>query len=191
MPTPKPVAGAILDKLSFPKAGGGDLSVGGTKENWTLFVVYRGKHCPRCKKYLNILDGMRDQWADAGFDIAVVSADTAEKAEADQKEFNWNFDLGYGLTEDQMAKLGLYVTEPLSGAETDRRFAEPGTFVIRPDGSILLISISNGPSARPELSELLDGMIFNIDNTDSTTMTAVNSFIIDHLNRFTGSRNIY
>ena len=86
MPTPKPVAGAILDKLSFPKVGGGDLSVGGTKENWTLFVVYRGKHCPRCKKYLNILDGMRDQWADAGFDIAVVSADTAEKAEAEEEK---------------------------------------------------------------------------------------------------------
>jgi hypothetical protein len=64
------------------------------------------------------------------------------------------------LTEDQMGLLGLYVTDPLTPTETDRRFAEPGTFVIRPDGSILLISISNGPSARPELGELLDGMIF-------------------------------
>ena len=63
-----------------------------------------------------------------------------------------------------MAELGLFVTEPLSPTETDRRFAEPGTFVIRPDGSILLISISNGPSARPELSELLDGMIFTKQN---------------------------
>lgn len=164
MPTPKPIAGSTLEAMSFSKLGGGDITVGGKKENWTLFVVYRGKHCPRCKKYLNILNDMRDQWHAAGFDIAVVSADPVEKAQADNEEFGWNFDLGYGLTEDQMATLGLYVTEPLSGAETDRRFAEPGTYVIRPDGSILLISISNGPSARPELSELLDGMIFTKDN---------------------------
>ena len=164
MPTPKPVAGTVLAPMPFPKLGGGTITVGGPKENWTLFVVYRGKHCPRCKKYLNILDAMRADWAAAGFDIAVVSADTQEKAQADQQEFAWGFDLGYGLDEDQMKTLGLYVTEPLSPTETDRRFAEPGTFVIRPDGSLLLIAISNGPSARPELAELLDGMIFTKQN---------------------------
>ncbi|WP_339983892.1 redoxin domain-containing protein [Gymnodinialimonas ulvae] len=150
--------------MSFPKLGGGALNLGGTRENWTLLVVYRGKHCPRCKKYLNILDGMRAQWAKAGFDVAVVSADPEEKAKADQNEFGWGFDLGYGLSEAQMGTLGLYVTEPLSSSETDRRFAEPGTFVIRPDGSVLLIAISNGPSARPDLGELLDGMIFTKNN---------------------------
>lgn len=164
MPTPKLTPGIILDEMSFPKLGGGRLDVGGQRENWTLLVVYRGKHCPRCKKYLNTLDGMLGQWTDAGFDVAVVSADPEEKAAADQGEYGWGFDLGYGLTEAQMATLGLYVTEPLSDAETDKRFAEPGTFVIRPDGSVLLIAISNGPSARPELSELLDGMIFTKDN---------------------------
>lgn len=164
MPTPKPVAGTVLEPMSFSRIGGGDLTIGGVRENWTLLVVYRGRHCPRCKKYLGILDGMRAQWTEAGFDIAVVSADPMEKAEADRKEFGWSFDLGFGLTEAQMAVLGLYVTEPLSSAETDRRFAEPGTFVIRPDGSLLLVAISNGPSARPELAELLDGMIFTKEN---------------------------
>jgi hypothetical protein len=36
--------------------------------------------------------------------------------------------------------------------------------VIRPDGSLLLVAISNGPSARPELAELLDGMVFTKEN---------------------------
>lgn len=164
MPTPKPVAGSILAPMSFPKIGGGELTVGGSNENWTLFIVYRGKHCGRCKKYLKILNDMRGEWADAGFDVAVVSADTAEKAQADKDAFGWEFDLGYDLSEEQMATLGVFVSEPLSPTETDRNFAEPGTFVIRPDGSLLLISISNGPSARPELAELLDGMIFTIEN---------------------------
>ncbi|WP_298256264.1 redoxin domain-containing protein [uncultured Litoreibacter sp.] len=164
MPTPKPEAGHILEPLTFPKLGGGDLTVGGPSERWTLLVVYRGKHCPKCKTYLNILEGMRDQWDDAGFEIAVVSADPLEKASADAAEFGWGFDLGYGLTEDQMASLGLYVSEPLSAAETYSRFAEPGTFVLRPDGSLLLVAISNGPAARPDLPVLLDGMIFTKEN---------------------------
>ena len=164
MPTPKPVAGHILDHMSFPKIGGGEVTVGGTRDSWTLLVVYRGRHCPRCKKYLNILDGMRDQWTDAGFDIAVVSADTLEKAEADKDEFGWRFDLAHDLSETQMNTLGVFVTEPLSQPEAERPFAEPGVFVIRPDGSLLLIAISNGPSARPDLAELLDGMIFTKEN---------------------------
>lgn len=161
MSTPKPVPGEKLAPMQFPKLGGGVLEIGGTRENWTLFVVYRGKHCPRCKAYLNTLDAMAADWADAGIDIAVVSADPEEKAKIDLEEFGWGFPLGYGMNEDQMHQLGLYVSDPLSPDETDRRFAEPGVFVLWPDGTQFLISISNGPSARPDLAQLLDGMIFS------------------------------
>ena len=164
MPTPKPVAGEILDPINTPRLGGGEITIGGVRENWSLVVVYRGKHCGRCKKYLKILNDMRQKWRDAGFDIMAVSADTAEKARADSDKFGWDFDLGYDLSEEQMAALGVYVSDPLTASETDRRFAEPGVFVFRPDGSILLIAISNGPSARPDLEELLDGMIFTKEN---------------------------
>ncbi|WP_417270164.1 peroxiredoxin family protein [Celeribacter sp.] len=172
MPTPKPIAGDILSPITLPKLGGGEIVLGGARENWSLIVVYRGKHCSRCKKYLNILNDMRQKWHDAGFDIAVVSADTQEKAQADRDELGWGFDIGYNLTEEQMARLGVYVSDPLTPTETDRRFAEPGVFVLRPDGSILLISISNGPSARPDLEELLDGMIFTVENNRPPRGTA-------------------
>ncbi|MEP2531478.1 redoxin domain-containing protein [Shimia sp.] len=164
MPTPKPIPGSILPSLTFPSVNGDEITVGGQKENWTLLVVYRGKHCPRCKKYLNILNEMRTDWTEAGFDIAVVSADSLERAQADLAEFDWGFDLGYGLSEDQMATLGVYVTEPLSPEEAEGRFAEPGIFVLRGDSSLIVAAISNGPAARPELAELLDGMIFNKKN---------------------------
>lgn len=164
MPTPKPIAGQFLAPISVPKLGGGTLVLGGARDNWTLVVVYRGQHCPRCKKYLNTLNNILGAWHGAGFDVAVVSADPEAKAAADQAEFGWGFDLGYDLTPAQMEQLGLYMTQPLSDAETNRVFAEPGIFVIRPDGSLLLIAISNGPSARPDLAELLDGMIFTKAN---------------------------
>ena len=171
MPTPKPTPDTILAPMTFPKLGGGEITVGGLKENWTLLVVYRGKHCPRCKKYLNILSTMTSDWSSAGFDVVVVSADTQEKAKADQAEFGWNFDLAYGLSEAQMETLGLYVTDPLSPDESDRRFAEPGTYVLRADGSLIIVSLSNGPAVRPDLTELLDGMIFNKTNDRPTRGT--------------------
>ena len=68
------------------------------------------------------------------------------------------------MTEEQMRSLGLYVSDPLSEAETNSRFAEPGTFAMQPDGTLMLVDISNGPASRPDLEELLDGMIFNIDS---------------------------
>ncbi len=160
----KPRINQPIGQLSFPTtAGAGTLTVGQPKDRWTLLVVYRGKHCPRCKRYLNKLNDALADWT-AVMDVVVVSADTQEQATADLQEFGWDFDLCHGLTEPQMRSLGLYVSEPLSDAETTHLFAEPGTFAIRPDGTLMLTDISNGPAARPDLEELLDGMKFNIDN---------------------------
>ena len=169
----KPTAGEALPEISFPKLGGGTLSVGGASEGWTLFIVYRGKHCGRCKKYLNILEGMQKDWEDAGFTIVTVSADPEEKAQADIEQFGWTFDIGYDLSEAQMQELNLYISDPLTPDETDRRFAEPGIFCVRPDGTIQIAAISNGPAARPELAELLDGMIFTIENDKPARGTVI------------------
>jgi peroxiredoxin len=160
----KPKVGANVEKISVPMVGSDQISViGEAKDRWTMLFVYRGRHCPRCKRFLNKLNAVLPDWT-PHMDVVVTSADTAEKAATDQAEFGWDFDLGYGLQQEQMRALGLYVTEPLSDAETTGNFAEPGAFAIRPDGTLMLVDISNGPAARPDLEELLDGMIFNITN---------------------------
>lgn len=168
---PKPHVGAPIGDISFPTVDDRTVHIGRPKERWTMLFVYRGKHCPRCKRFLNKLNNALAQWT-AVMDVIVVSSDTAEKARADQAEFGWDFDLAYGLTEDQMRSLGLYVSDPLSEAETSSRFAEPGAFGIRPDGTLMLVDISNGPAARPDLEELLDGMTFNIENDRPVRGTA-------------------
>jgi hypothetical protein len=114
---------------------------------------------------------MLSDWQDI-MDVIVVSADTADKAAADVAEFGWTFDLAYGMTEAQMRELGLYVSDPLSEAETTSLFAEPGTFAVRPNGELMLVDISNGPASRPDLDELLDGMRFNITNDRPVRGTA-------------------
>lgn len=171
MSNAKPDVGAALGEMQFHNTSGGLITVGQAKDRWTMLFVYRGKHCPRCKRYLNKLNAALSDWT-AVMDVVVVSSDPAEKALADKAEFGWTFDLGYGLTEGQMRQLGLYVSEPLSEAETDKRFAEPGAFAIRPDGTLMLVDISNGPAARPDLVELLDGMTFNIENDRPVRGTA-------------------
>lgn len=168
----KPRVGALLEPMEFASVSGGPpIMVGVTKDRWTMLFVYRGRHCPRCKRFLNKLNASLPDWQ-AVMDVVVVSADTAAKAEADRAEFGWDFDLGYGMTEMQMRSLGLYVSSPLSEAETDGLFSEPGAFGIRPDGTLMLVDISNGPAARPDLEELLDGMTFNIENDRPVRGTA-------------------
>ncbi len=136
-----------------------------------MLFVYRGRHCPRCKRFLNKLNDALADWTEIA-DVVVVSADIREKAVADKAEFGWDFDLCYGMTVAQMRALGLYVSEPLSEAETTEMFSEPGSFAIRPDGTLMLADISNGPAARPDLEELLDGMKFNITNNRPVRGTA-------------------
>ena len=168
----KPRVGEIIETFDISSVNSDEpITIGGTKDRWTMLVVYRCRHCPRCKRYLNKLNDMLSSWTDV-MDVFVISADTKEKALADREEFGWNFELGYGLTVDRMRELGLYVSEPLSEAETTDLFSEPGTFAIRPDGSLMLVDISNGPAARPDLDELLDGMKFNINNDRPVRGTA-------------------
>jgi len=167
----KPKVGAVIAPLTLSLVDGGTVQFGGPHDRWRMLIVYRGKHCPRCKRYLNKLNVMLADWT-AILDVLVVSADPAAKAQADKDAFGWQFDLAYGLTEDQMRALGLYVSDPLSEAETDARFAEPGMFALRPDGSLMLVDISNGPASRPDLDELLDGMRFNIENDRPVRGTA-------------------
>lgn len=167
----KPRVGVPVDEMQFATVDGGTIAIGNAKDRWSMLFVYRGRHCPRCKKFLNKLNAALSDWT-AVMDVAVLSADTLEKARADKEEFGWDFDLAYGLNESQMRALGLYVSDPLSEAETTDRFAEPGAFGMRPDGSLMLVDISNGPAARPDLEELLDGMIFNIKNDRPVRGTA-------------------
>jgi peroxiredoxin len=172
MTFPKPRVGEPIEPLALAVAGEDRVvSLGQPTDRWTMLFVYRGKHCPRCKRFLTKLNNVLSAWTEV-MNVVVVSADTEDKALADKAEFGWNFDLCYGLTVPQMRSLGLYVSEPLSEAETTDLFAEPGAFGLRPDGTLMLVEISNGPAARPDLEELLDGMKFNISNNRPVRGTA-------------------
>lgn len=156
-PTAKLNAGAPFPDLAV--RGLNHLEIAPARgEGWRLVVIYRGRHCPLCKRYLKTLDGLLEGFAAAGVSVVAVSSDPRAKAEADVREQGWRFPVGYDLTIPQMRQLGLYVSSPRSAEETDRPFPEPGLFVINPGGQVQIIDISNAPFARPDLNGILAGI---------------------------------
>ncbi len=157
--TTRMAAGSTFPTMTWPLAGGGELTLARDK-GWRLLIVYRGKHCPLCKRYLATLNDKLQEFDAAGIKVAAISADPREKAETETKEEGWRFPVAYDMSLEQMRELGLYISDPRSRQETDRPFAEPATFAIHPDGHVQVVDISNAPFSRPDLAALLSGLKF-------------------------------
>lgn len=125
---------------------------------WQAVFVYRGKHCPLCTKYLNELESYRQAFAAAGVDILAVSGDSSNQLQEHLEKLDVSFPVAYGLSEEQMTTLGLYISIPRSEKETDHNFAEPGLFVVNENGELHVVDISNNPFVRPELGALSRGL---------------------------------
>ncbi len=135
-----------------------DISKPTGEADWQMVVVYRGRHCPLCTKFLNGLADYRQRLLDIGIDVAAVSADSKEQLDEHRARLEVNFPLFHGLTLEQMQDLGLYISIPRSEQETDHNFAEPGLFVINTDGKLQVADISNNPFARPDLEVFVSGL---------------------------------
>ncbi|WP_243722024.1 redoxin domain-containing protein [Meridianimarinicoccus aquatilis] len=72
----KPRVGERVDEMNLAVAGADtSISIGAPKDRWTMLFVYRGKHCPRCKRFLNKLNAVLPAWTET-LDVVVVSGDT-------------------------------------------------------------------------------------------------------------------
>lgn len=150
-----PMPGEPLPRLQIDTVAHGRIeldALGG----WRLLVVYRGRHCPACSTYLCRLRGLFDEYEALGVRVIAWSADAAEVASAQAREEGWPFVVGHGLDIAQMRALGLFVSPP--GDEADHAFAEPGLFLLNPDGVLQAIDISNAPFSRPDLQSVLGGI---------------------------------
>lgn len=161
-------AGDDFPSLTATRLDGTTVTLGVPKgeATWQAVFVYRGKHCPLCTQYLNELETYKQAFADAGVDILAVSADAKHQLEAHLEKLTISFPIAYGLSEDAMKTLGLYISIPRSEQETDHHFAEPGLFVVNEKGQLHVVDISNNPFVRPELGALTRGLawIRNPDN---------------------------
>lgn len=153
-------AGHRFPTVTVPKFGGGQMQLGKTSSSgdWQLVIVYRGKHCPICTRYLSEVNDSLEEFNKIGVEVVAVSADTLERANEQLPALNLNFPVGYDLSIENMRELGLYISAPRSETESDRPFSEPGHFVINAEGMLQLTDISNAPFARPAVASLVAGL---------------------------------
>lgn len=160
MNSTKLIAGSKFPVITVKSLDGQDITLGQAKEgtDWQMIVVYRGRHCPLCTKYLNLLENHKEVLFQNNVDLVAVSADSKNQLEAHLEKLDVSFPLYYGLTLEQMQTLGLYISMPRSEQETDHNFAEPGLFVVNQDGNLHVVDISNNPFVRPEIESLVSGL---------------------------------
>ncbi len=153
-------AGAIFPHIRVRTLEGETVTLGVPRGHcdWQMVLVYRGRHCPLCTKYLNALEEQVDALKAIGVDIIAVTADRLEQVQEHLTRLNVSFPIAFGLTEPQMATLGLYISLPRSEKETDHNFPEPGLFVVNEEGHLHVVDISNNPFVRPELTSLVNGL---------------------------------
>jgi peroxiredoxin len=153
--TPRPLAaGARFPALSWSGVEGETIRTDG--EGWRVLVVYRGKHCDMCRRYLIELNGLCESFAKLGVAVAAVSADERDAAAEWQRSLGLQFPLGHGLTPAQMQALGLYVSPP--DDDVAHAFAEPAVFVLRDDSRLHFACVANAPYGRPPLHDVLEGV---------------------------------
>jgi len=163
MTATKMTAGQVFPAITIKKLGGGEIDLAAKAKpeapfNWRLIVVYRGKHCPFCTEHLEELKRLAPDFRKEGIEVVAISADTEERALEQIPPLNLNYDVGYGLSIEEMQSLGLYISSPRSDLESDRPFAEPAAFVVNHEGEAQVICVSNIAFTRPELKELLRGL---------------------------------
>ena len=95
-------AGAAFPAMTLPRAGGGSVRLGGERESWQVIVVYRGRHCPICNRFLHKLEELKPRFATLKAEVVAVSADTEAQAASTLKDWELSLDIAYDLTTEQM-----------------------------------------------------------------------------------------
>ncbi|MGH8725142.1 MAG: peroxiredoxin-like family protein, partial [Burkholderiales bacterium] len=128
--------------LEFGTVGGGSWSLAAQQpQNFTMLVFYRGLHCPVCRRYTTELNGMIGEFDKRGVSTVITSTDSKERAaEAKEKWGLPNLTVGYGVSIDKAREWGLYISSSRgvtsAGVEEPPLFAEPGLFLVKPDGTL-------------------------------------------------------
>ena len=126
----------------------------------TMIVFYRGLHCPICSDFLKTIDNQLSDYKKSNTEVIAVSMDSKERAL--QAKNDWkikNLNIAYGLTEEKAREWNLYISRSIKEVEAEV-FCEPGLFIIKEDGSLYLVNISNMPFARPDVISLPAKLIF-------------------------------
>jgi len=150
--------GSRFPDIRLSVVGGGEASLAASEGRPKLIVVYRGAFWPFCQGSLTEINNKLGDLEASNFDVIAVSADKQDVAEKLVRDLNLRFPVAYGLEEDVMRVLGLYVSDPTNYIEQKHRFAEPGYFVLNPENQLKYVALSSHPmGGRVNVDALLAG----------------------------------
>lgn len=134
---------------------------------FSLVVFYRGLHCPICLKYLLELGRLQPEFDKRGVRVIAISSDGQERAQAMADKLKApDLRVGYDLALGTARQWGLYISTSRGktsvGVDEPALFAEPGVFLVRPDGTLYYGAVQTMPFARPHFDELLAAVDFAI-----------------------------
>lgn len=133
-------------------------------ENFIMIVFYRGLHCPICRNYLRDLDRKIGEFLSRDVEVIAASSDSQQRAQTTQREWELqSLNVGYGLTIPKAREWGLYISRGIKDGEPPE-FAEPGLFLVKPDGTLYAAAINTMPFARPSFNDVLGAIDFVIQH---------------------------
>lgn len=156
--------------LDLPLSGGGRFTLAVVPApTFNLLVFYRGLHCPLCAKYLIELERLHDDFVARGVVPLAISSDNAERAAAmAQKVAAQKLRFAHDLPLAVARQWGLTIStgrgQTSIGIEEPALFAEPGLFLVRPDGTLYWGSTQSMPFARPHFDDILGAIDFVVKN---------------------------
>jgi len=151
--------------LEFPLLDGGTWRLSDANpDTFQMIVVYRGLHCPICKNYLGELEAKLPEFEKRGVDVVATSMDSGERAGKAKAEWGLNnLKVGYDLPLKTAQDWELFISRAVREGETPE-FAEPGLFLVRPDGELFFAARGNAPWGRPQFDQVLRGIDGAVEN---------------------------
>lgn len=155
-----------VPSLEVPTLGGGTWRLAARRpQSFTLIVFYRGLHCPICRGYLADLERRLPEFERRGVEVIAISSDGEKRARQSQADWNLSqLTIGYGLRLDDARDWGLYISSGIgktsAGIDEPPLFAEPGLFLVRPDGTLYCASVQTMPFARPSFEDVIKAVDF-------------------------------
>ena len=123
-----------------------------------LISFFRGAFCGYCTRFMQQLNGLHAEFAELGIDLAGVSVDSKDIANAWREDNGIDkISIGYGLSQEQIEACELFASRITRGG-TEMYFAEPALWLVKPDGELYLNIQSSISCGRPDLESLIGGL---------------------------------
>lgn len=153
-----------VPSLSVPLVGGGRFDIATSRPKaLTLIAVYRGYHCPICRPWLQSLVARLNSLTALGVAPIAISTDAEDRASKTKSEWKLgDLPVGYAFSIDAARAWGLSISSAINEKEPPL-FAEPGVFLVRPDGTLFGASVQTMPFTRPSFADIETAVRFVLE----------------------------